>query len=432
MSDLSGSLASIDLIPLIRFLCSQGKSGDLLVLYEDWTGAIALDRGQLTAAAIEREVGFAALDFMIQALHHADFEFWDGPPQLEPNLPPMGDPLAGLAAAHGEAWARELPGPEAVPRLVQPERAGDVDDGLDVPVARSTVYVLLDVDGRRSIRQIAGRHGLLRGLKALTELRDIGVITFEPAAPPPTVESRPTRVQSSAHGLPWRRTRKQLVPRMVKAVRRASWRRLVSDLGQAVVSTAVLVVALHSTIQNFRVDGISMQPTFAAGQALVIDRMAYFHADNALLGWFWPATRQGPVRYLFGGPQRGDVVVFRAPPEPDTDYIKRVIGLPGESILIHDGRVFVNGSVLQEPYVEFPADYSFPGDMHAVTIPERTYFVLGDNRPESFDSHAGWVVPVDNLVGRAWVRYWPPTSWGIVQRANVALSPVESASSLPR
>jgi signal peptidase I len=432
MADLSGSLASIDLIPLIQFLCTQGKSGDLLVLYEDWTGAIAFENGQLTAAAIESEVGFAALEFMCQALRRADFEFWDGPPQLEPNLTAGTDHLARLAAIHGDGWARELPGPEAVPRLVQPDRAADLDDELDVPLARSTVYVLLEVDGRRSIRQIAGRHGLLRGLKALTELRDIGVLTFEPAAPPPVVEPQPARARRGAHGLVWRRTRKQFVPRIVRTFRRASFRSLVSDVGQAVVSTAVLVFALQSTIQNFRVDGISMQPAFAAGQALVVDRMAYFHADNALLGWFLPATRQGPVRYLFGGPQRGDVVVFRAPPQPDTDYIKRIIGLPGESILIHDGRVFVNGSVLQEPYVEFPADYSFPGDMQAVTVPERTYFVLGDNRPESFDSHAGWVVPVDNLVGRAWVRYWPPTAWGVVQRANVALAPVESANSLPR
>jgi signal peptidase I len=216
------------------------------------------------------------------------------------------------------------------------------------------------------------------------------------------------------------------------SVRTTAWRSLVGDVGQAVVTTAVLVVALHSAIQNFRVDGISMQPAFAGGQALVVDRSAYFHIENTLLGQLWPTTRQGSVRYLFGGPQRGDVVIFRAPPQPDTDYIKRVIGLPGESILIRDGRVFVNGSMLQEPYVEFPADYSFPGDMQAVTVPDRTYFVLGDNRPESFDSHTGWVVPVDNLVGRAWVRYWPPTAWGVVQRANVALSPVESASSPPR
>lgn len=437
MADLSGSLTSIELIPLIRFLCSQGKSGDLLVLYEDWTGYLSLDHGQLTAAAIEREVGFAALEFISQVLRRADFEFWDGPPRLEPNLARGPDPLARLGTAHDAEWVHDLPGSEALPRLVRPQVEALPDEELDIPLARSTVYVLLDVDGQHTTSQIAGRHGLLRGLKALLELRDAGIVTFEPVVPPPpepppAVESRRTRARRAAHGLVWRRTRHQVVRRIVKAVRRTSWRSLVGDVGQAVVATGVLVLALHLTIQNFRVDGISMQPAFAAGQALVVDRLAYFHIENTLLGRLWPTTRQGSVRYLFGGPQRGDVVIFRAPPQPDTDYIKRVIGLPGDEVLIHNGRVFVNGSVLEEPYVEYPADYSFPGDMKAVTVPDRTYFVLGDNRPESFDSHAGWVVPVDNLIGRAWVRYWPPTDWGVVQRADVALVPPESAGTAQR
>jgi signal peptidase I len=170
----------------------------------------------------------------------------------------------------------------------------------------------------------------------------------------------------------------------------------------------VLVGTVHAVIENFRIDGTSMQPTFASGEALIVNRTAYL---------------------LSGGPQRGDVVVFRAPPEPNTDYIKRVIGLPGESILVQRGRVFVNGQALDEPYVHFAANYQFPGNGEPVTIPQGTYFVLGDNRPDSFDSHTGWVVPTQNLIGRAWLRYWPPAAWGVVTSGSWSLETSESASS---
>ena len=170
--------------------------------------------------------------------------------------------------------------------------------------------------------------------------------------------------------------------------------------------SGVLIGALHLVIQNFRVDGVSMQPTFAAGEALIVDRTAFVSVGSA-------------ERFLFGGPRRGDVVIFRAPPEPDTDYIKRVIGLPGESVLIQHGRVFIDGQVLEEPYVQSPADYTFPGDGQQVAIPAGAYFVLGDNRPESYDSHTGWVVPSDYLIGRVLFRYWPPSGWGVVEAGQV-------------
>jgi signal peptidase I len=130
-----------------------------------------------------------------------------------------------------------------------------------------------------------------------------------------------------------------------------------------------------------------------------------------------PTSAQGSLRYLFGGPQRGDVIIFRAPPEPDTDYIKRVIGLPGDKVLIKDGHVTVNGDSLDESYVQFASTVTFPTSGEPAIIPDKTYFVLGDNRPESLDSRAGWVVPVDNLVGRAWLRYWPPADWGVIHEA---------------
>ena len=196
------------------------------------------------------------------------------------------------------------------------------------------------------------------------------------------------------------------------------------ELGQAVVLTGVLIFGIRSMIQNFRVEGISMLPTFEGGQVLVINRAAYFHVEASPLAKVLPTTHQGSISYIFGGPQRGDIAVFRAPPQPDANYIKRIIGLPGESVQIHEGHVFIDGQRIDEPYIDFPARYEFPPDHQPITVPDGNYFVLGDNRPDSFDSHLGWFVPVDNLIGRAWLRYWPPSELGIVQAGQ----PVQASS----
>ena len=133
---------------------------------------------------------------------------------------------------------------------------------------------------------------------------------------------------------------------------------------------------------------------------------------------FIKLAEQGSTDYLVGGPQRGDVVVFRAPTQPDKDFIKRVIGLPGDTILVKNGTVFVNGTALDETYIHYPATYTYPFDGQPKQVPDGNYFVLGDNRPNSSDSHLGWFVPVDNLVGKAWISYWPPTDWGLMPSGN--------------
>jgi signal peptidase I len=92
-----------------------------------------------------------------------------------------------------------------------------------------------------------------------------------------------------------------------------------------------------------------------------------------------------------------------------TTTIKRIIGLPGDTIEIKGGVVYINGSPLYEPYVENPASYTVPKH----EIPENEYFVLGDNRPNADDSHNGWTVPRQNIVGKAWLSIWPPSTWGL-------------------
>lgn len=188
--------------------------------------------------------------------------------------------------------------------------------------------------------------------------------------------------------------------------------RLLWDLLQIVCLTLVVFVSVRSMAQSFRVNGSSMEPTFHDGQSLLINRLAYFHVDGTPFEGWLPVTYQGTVAFVFGGPQRGDVVVFQAVNERNRDYLKRIVGLPGDAVLIDQGTLYVNGVALPEPYLSGePATYTFPPDGRPIVVPDGSYFVLGDNRRESFDSHEGWFVPVENLVGSVWLTYWPPASW---------------------
>jgi len=114
--------------------------------------------------------------------------------------------------------------------------------------------------------------------------------------------------------------------------------------------------------------------------------------------------------YIFGDPQRGDVVIFIAPDPMEGDYIKRVIALPGDTVEVKEGAVYINGFKLDEPYIKSPPGYS----LEEQKIPENMYFVLGDNRNNSADSHNNWLVPRQNMIGKAWLLTWPPTEWGVV------------------
>jgi signal peptidase I len=421
MAELSGSLASIPLDALVGLLCRLGKTGDALIVRDSWTACLSFDRGRLIGAAIERDVGPSALEFISAGMREAEFEFWEGAPSLEDNLAPGAVPGPGAAAPE---WATDLPGPEDVPLLVAPSAEHPVDESAATPLARGALGILLEIDGRTSVRRIAWRHGMVRTVSALAALHERDLITFAP----PVVELLPERARSAGAPAPTDTvTPSHVRTSAARLTQRVRPRAVASELAQGIVASVVLIVVIHLFVQNFRVDGISMQPNFAAGEALIVDRTAYLSMDSTPLSRFAPAD-PGAASYVFGAPQRGEVVVFRAPPEPDTDYIKRVIGLPGESILIQHGRVFVNGQVLEEPYIRFPADYVFPGNGEPVTVPAGTYFVLGDNRPESFDSHTGWVVPASNLIGRAWLRYWPPSAWGVVNAGNWSLDAPASAN----
>jgi signal peptidase I len=160
-----------------------------------------------------------------------------------------------------------------------------------------------------------------------------------------------------------------------------------------VVITVVIALAvffsLRLTVQSYTVVMSSMEPNFLQGECIMVNKVSY-HSS---------------------GPQRGDVIVFNPPFESEFPYIKRAIGLPGDTVEIKDEKVFINGTALDEAYIMAPPDYTIP----ATQVPENEYFVLGDNRNNSNDSHNGWLVPRDNIIGKAWFIYWPPSKLGVVK-----------------
>ena len=132
------------------------------------------------------------------------------------------------------------------------------------------------------------------------------------------------------------------------------------------------------------------------------------------------------VTYRFSNPKRGDVVIFKAQTNPDVDFIKRIIALPGEKIEFKDNKIIIynsenpNGFTLSEPYkiIEPILGGSFLKEGRTVSVPEGNYIVLGDNRTHSFDSREWGVLAKSAIIGRAWVRYWPPSRISTIRHVS--------------
>jgi signal peptidase I len=156
-------------------------------------------------------------------------------------------------------------------------------------------------------------------------------------------------------------------------------------------------------VLNFRVDGESMLPNLDDGEMLLVNRNAYQYVDVS-----------GNRYYPFDPPERGDVIVFDPPTGSDKPYIKRIIGLPGEEVTFGDGNVFINGELLPEDYIQDRTRCGARSDNCDVVVPEGYVYVLGDHRSNSSDSRVFGPVPVGNIVGKAWVSYWPVDDVGFV------------------
>ena len=159
------------------------------------------------------------------------------------------------------------------------------------------------------------------------------------------------------------------------------------------ILAVVIFFTLQATIQSFIIVGSSMEPSLHEGQRLIIIK----------------------VIYAFHEPEGGDIIVFRPPDNPQVEYIKRIIAVPGDTIEIKDEAVYVNGLQLNEPYIKAPPKYTMRGEK----IPLNKYFVLGDNRNNSNDSHNGWTVPRKSMIGKAWLSIWPPSEWGLVSNHSL-------------
>jgi signal peptidase I len=168
--------------------------------------------------------------------------------------------------------------------------------------------------------------------------------------------------------------------------------KILREIVITILIAIAVFVCLRLTVQSYTVVMSSMEPNFQQGECIMVNKVSY-HSS---------------------GPQRGEVIIFNPPPpneESPYPFIKRVMGLPGETVEIKDGKVFINGIPLEEEYIMAPPNYTMP----ATEVPENEYFVLGDNRNNSNDSHNGWTVPRDNIIGKAWFTYWPPNKWGVVK-----------------
>ena len=167
------------------------------------------------------------------------------------------------------------------------------------------------------------------------------------------------------------------------------WRAM-RELLETIVPALLIALLINVFLgQATRVDGQSMEPSLHTDERLVVEKLSY----------------------RLHGPQRFDIVVIRVPSQGDELLIKRVIGLPGETVEIRDGVVHINGVELGEPFVE---QRTYPGRDTQVTVPPLHVFVMGDNRTHSNDSRSFGPVQIDNIVGRAWLAYWPLETAGLV------------------
>lgn len=176
-------------------------------------------------------------------------------------------------------------------------------------------------------------------------------------------------------------------------------------LGVATVFFAFFI-ALHFGIQNFRIDGSSMSPTLVNEQHILVSKLPYYRVDIEALTALIPFVKEpksGGTLSDYQSPSFGEVIAFNAPLDPYRQLMKRVIGVPGDTIAVESGQVIRNGEPLDEPYVVNRDRRSIA----PVKIPEGSYFVLGDNRPGSIDSRDWGFVSEKDIIGRAWFSYWP-------------------------
>ena len=196
-------------------------------------------------------------------------------------------------------------------------------------------------------------------------------------------------------------------PARVVRQSKSFWREIL----ETVIMTIVIFFIIKALIANFRIVGTSMEPNYHTNQLILVNKASYFHFDlNAWLRFVPGVKADGQnVIWPFGGAHRGDIIVLEPPDAPTDDYIKRVIGLPGEKVEVKGGIVYINDTPLNEPYIKEKAFNPYG----PVTVPNDAFFVMGDNRNGSRDSRSFGFLPFDKVIGKAMIVYWPTgDGWG--------------------
>lgn len=198
-----------------------------------------------------------------------------------------------------------------------------------------------------------------------------------------------------------------------KAAKRPS---AIREIVETLLLAFLIFVAVRALVLNFRVDGSSMVPNLQDQEMLLVNRNVYFHFDlNGVLDALPLVERDGErIVYPFHPPERGDIIVFEPPTVSTKPYIKRVIGLPGETVEIRDGNVYIDGQLLDEPYIQDGITDCNRANCSPWTVGEGEVFVMGDNRRNSTDSRIFGPISVDSIIGKAWLTYWPAGEFGLV------------------
>ncbi len=220
---------------------------------------------------------------------------------------------------------------------------------------------------------------------------------FEPPSPPPVMAPPPHR--------------------------RRRYLTIFREVVETLLLALLIFLAVRATVQNFKVEGRSMLPSLDNGQYIIVNKLAYAQFDMGLFDFlpFYDAG-ENSTHHLFGSPERGDVVVFEAPKYPDRDFIKRIIGVPGDKVEIRSGVVYINDEPINESYTQGATNCPC-GPWY---IEEGHYFVLGDHRNNSSDSRQFGPIEESSIIGKTWFSYWPLSDVGMAPNHSLSFANEDS------
>lgn len=205
------------------------------------------------------------------------------------------------------------------------------------------------------------------------------------------------------------------IHRVKKAAKQGLWTESLRLFRDIILIVAVFILFGVFVAQPVVVEGTSMIPQLENGERLIVNKLVYYNFKN--VGW--------------GHLKRGDIVVFWYPDDPDKSFVKRIVGLPEETVEIRDGKVFIDGGELTEPYIT-KADLEKMTDSGSpITVKKHHFFVMGDNRGNSSDSREWGLVPEKYIYGKAFFRYWRPSKFGFLKNGETYVQEAEENPDIP-